>query len=162
MVRLELTRNKVIKLHPLFYFYLEFVSLLHFIAICIIPLFSPAGVWVAIIIAHISIFLSWTSPSFQSLQGVHIQPEGLQLLLQRPGGGAVQPWGCCIQPLPLLERPGDDRQVRQPWNYVRVCVCARASILSSKICIELARWGHFDWFTELQRIVWTLRHGFKV
>ncbi|XP_053734718.1 glypican-3 isoform X2 [Synchiropus splendidus] len=37
-------------------------------------------------------------------QGLHIQPEALQLLLQRPGGGAVQPGSRSRKPLPLLER----------------------------------------------------------
>lgn len=47
------------------------------------------------------------------LQGVHIQPEGLQLLLQWSWGGAMQPRACSSKPLPLLERAGDDRQVSQ-------------------------------------------------
>ncbi|XP_053734719.1 glypican-3 isoform X3 [Synchiropus splendidus] len=55
-------------------------------------------------ILRLAIKQAVTSRSRLSALGLHIQPEALQLLLQRPGGGAVQPGSRSRKPLPLLER----------------------------------------------------------
>lgn len=43
-----------------------------------------------------------------------------------------------------------------------LCVCACTCYLSTKIHILPAKWGHFGWWSQLQRASWGLWCGFKV